>query len=435
MTVEEIVRVCYTSRSVQHQDQPLAFMSATPPPLPVHSCPQLPAARPSMLLLIALGIVCTLVTVVFARLAYGLVLPAMRADLGLSYSQAANLGTVTALGYLALLMYAGVFAGRYGGRLAILCGLGFVATGCLGLYLSSHYLLLLLSMTLLGFGTAFAYTPLISLLSSWYPERRGTVIGFANSGVGLGMLISGALVPALTEQAADGWRQVWMVFSIGAVLTALLVACFLRDPPLPVNRISMRSGFISMYRSAHVVVIACIYGIVGVTYIVQTLFMVSFALDAGVSAVTAGQLVAMMGLVSIFAGPGWGWAADRLGHANALVACMLLAILSTIAPVLRPDTATFFIHYLLMGFSVSGLFTSILAASTTTVQSQHAAMAVSFVTLFFALGQLLGPAAAGLLIEWQQDFQLTFILSTLLLCAGLLLSHLSRKFVKATTDS
>lgn len=398
------------------------------PTSPSHSSPA-PVTRPSVLLLISLGILCTLVTVVFARLSYGLVLPAMRADLGLNYSQAANLGTVTALGYLALLMYAGVFAGRYGGKLAILCGLAFVAAGCLGLYMFSHYLLLLLSMTLLGFGTAFAYTPLISLLGSWYPERRGTVIGFANSGVGLGMLISGALVPAFTEQAADGWRLVWAVFGISAVVTAVLVACFLRNPPVPVNKSSIRSGMLTVYRSPHVVVIGCIYGIVGITYIIQTLFMYSFALDVGVSALTAGQLVAMMGLISIFAGPGWGWAADRLGHANALVACMLLAIVSTITPVLRPDATAFFIHYLLMGISVSGLFTSILAASTTTVQSQHAAMAVSFVTLFFALGQLFGPAAAGLLIEWQQDFRLTFILSTLLLCAGLVLSHFSRKFI------
>lgn len=116
---------------------------------------------------------CTLVSVVFARLAYGLVLPAMREDLALSYTQAANLGTVTAMGYLALLLYAGGFAGRFGGKRAIVAGLSLVAAGFLMMSLASAYDWLLLAMTLLGFGTAFAFIPLISLLGSWYPERGG----------------------------------------------------------------------------------------------------------------------------------------------------------------------------------------------------------------------------------------------------------------------
>jgi MFS family permease len=75
------------------------------------------------------------------------------------------------------------------------------------------------------------------------------------------------------------------------------------------------------------------------------------------------------------------------------------------------------------------LFTSILAASTSTVQPYLAAMAVSFVTVFFALGQLIGPAVAGVLIDWQQDFRLSFGLCSALLLLGVFLSHRSRRFV------
>lgn len=386
--------------------------------------------RPSIPLLAGLGMLCTLVTVVFARLAYGLVLPAMREALDLSYAQAANLGTVTATGYLVLLLYAGVFAGRFGGRLAIMTGLTLVATGFLMLSLVSSYGWLLLAMTLLGFGTAFAFTPLISLLGSWYPERRGTVIGFANSGVGVGILVSGAMVPALTQFAGpDGWRLVWGIFCGSAVLTLLLVFLLLRDPPRHNEAVSVRRGLASVYRNPHVIVIGLVYGILGTTYIVQTLFMYSFALESGVERLSAGRLVAVMGLISIFSGPAWGWAADRIGHSNALLICMLLSCVATLLPVLWAVTPAFILHYVLMGASVSGLFTSILAASTSTVKPQHAAMAVSFVTLFFALGQLVGPAVAGLLIDWQQDFRLTFALSSALLVIGAILSRRSRNFV------
>lgn len=116
--------------------------------------------RPPVWLLVGTGIICTLVVVVFARLAYGLVLPTMRESLGLSYAAAANLGTVTALGYLSLVMVAGVFAARYGPRRSILLGLVLGALAFCGLAVASSYLLVLLLMAVLGFATAFAYTPI-----------------------------------------------------------------------------------------------------------------------------------------------------------------------------------------------------------------------------------------------------------------------------------
>ena len=64
--------------------------------------------------------------------------------------------------------------------MAVLSGITMTMVGFSGLALASDYHLLVALMTLLGFGTAFAYTPVISLLAAWFPERRGAVIGVAN---------------------------------------------------------------------------------------------------------------------------------------------------------------------------------------------------------------------------------------------------------------
>jgi len=391
--------------------------------------------QPSVVLMTASGIICTLVSVAFARLAYGLVIPPMRAELQMSYADAASLGTVTALGYLTVLLYAGVFATRYGAKKAILLGMGFAFTGFAGMGLSSSFVLQILFMAFLGLGTAFTFTPLVSLLGNWYPERRGTVIGFSNSGVGLGILLSGALVPALTEaDPVNGWRHVWLVFAACAALTALVVMRGLQDPPRKSPGGSARLGMLQVCRSPHVLTIGLVYGIVGITYIVHNLFMYSFAVAEGVGAVSAGRMVALMGLISVISGPSWGWAADRIGHANVLMICSALAMLANFLPVLSPQLVTFALHYILIGLSVSGMFTSILASATTTVTPQLAAVAVSFVTLFFALGQLIGPAFAGMLIEWQQDFRLSFLLCGLLLFVGVLLSYHSRRYITPRPD-
>lgn len=114
---------------------------------------------PSMPAMVLAGMLVALVVIVFGRLAYGLILPSMRADLALSYRQAGTLGTVTALGYLLLVLVGGLAASRWGPRQAVLLGLLALTSGFTGLALASHYWLLVALMALLGLGTAFSFAP------------------------------------------------------------------------------------------------------------------------------------------------------------------------------------------------------------------------------------------------------------------------------------
>ncbi|MES1933750.1 major facilitator transporter [Salinisphaera shabanensis T35B1] len=380
-------------------------------------------------LMIASGVLVTLVTVALARLSFGLILPPMRQSLNLSYEQAGHLGTATALGYLCLVMVAGALAARYGGRLAILLGLVCVILGFAGLSMASEYKQLLALMTLLGIGTAFAYTPLISLIGTWFPARRGLVIGLLNSGVGTGMMSAGWIVPYLAQLDVDhGWRWVWMLFAgvaIGALLASL---AFVRDPPRParspraLTTAERRSARMAVFRNPYVVIVGIIYGIVGMTYIVQAIFMYSYALAANIDPDVAGALAAFMGMLGIVFGPVWGSLSDQLGRGQSLTLSMLMAFVSTLVPVLSPTLYGFATHYLILGVAVTGMFTSSLAASTERVNVDQAPLAVSYVTMFFAAGQLVGPSAAGWLIGVTDAFRFTFGVSAGLILLGALLS-------------
>jgi len=373
--------------------------------------------------MVAAGALVIMVVVVFARLSFGFILPFMRSALGLSYQQAGTLGTASALGYLLLIMVAGMAASRWGGRMAVLSGVAMTMVGFSGLALASDYRLLVTLMVLLGFGTAFAYTPVISLLAAWFPERRGSVIGIANSGVGLGLLLSGSLVPIL-EAAYEGrgWRIAWALFALAA-LAALVAGFFLlRNPAAagPTGAHKVDKG--KVFRNSHVITVGLLYGIVGITYIVQAIFMYSFALESGVSALTAGRLAAVTGILSLFSSPVWGLLSDRYGRPLVLRICVSMTLVGTLIPVLSPTLGGFAAHYLVMGCTLSGMFGAILAASTETVGPHEAPLAVSFVTLFYAVGQFAGPAAAGLLIEHAGGFRTAFAGSCMMLAAGVLLT-------------
>jgi len=384
--------------------------------------------RPPSWLMVPSGMLVTLVAVAFARLAYGLILPAMRESLGISYRQAGHLGTASALGYLCFVMLAGAIAARRGPRFSVLLGTVLTTAGFIGLSMSGNYQSMLLFMLFLGFGTAFAFTPVISLLATWFPERRGAVIGMTNSGIGIGMLCAGVLVPMLnTAYGGGGWRVTWAVFAAVSAVAMAAAFVFLRNPPRAVAASigapdAATATTDSIYRNRHVITVGLLYGVVGLTYISQAIFMVSFALASGVPAATAGRLAAMMGILSIFSGPCWGWVSDRFGRASSLLVAVSLTLAGTLIPVFWQSTPGFALHYLIVGCTVSGMFTSVLAASSEAVHPRQAPLAVSFVTLFYATGQFIGPAISGLIIESAGGFRAAFAASCAILTLGIYLS-------------
>ncbi len=368
----------------------------------------------------------TVVAVVFARLAYGIVLPFMRAGLGLGYQEAGNLATVGALFYLCLVIPAGTFSARYGARASVLLGLGLIMLGFGGLGVGSRYVWLIVMMGMLGIGTAFSYTPSISLLANRFPQRRGVVIGLLNSGVGAGLLSAGALVPYLAAAYGDmGWRLVWAAFGAAAAITLLLSFAFMRVPSEHAHSRTVSYAPLdkmAIYRNRKVVIVGLVYGSIGLSYIVQAVFMYSFALESGLSASAAGRMVALSGVLTVISSPCWGWISDRFKRHRALSAAILLTFASIAIPVIWPTHAAFAAHYIIAGCTITGIFVSILAVAAEAATPRLAPLAISYVTFFFAIGQFIGPAAAGLIIESAGGFRMLFALICLVLLFGLLLS-------------
>lgn len=390
--------------------------------------------QPSAAGLIITGMLIVVVVMVFARLAFGLILPGMREGLELSYRQAGSLGTAMALGYLSLVLYAGILAAKRGGRFTVLLGIAFATAGFIGLSLVDSYLPALMLMALLGFGTAFGFTPLISLVSAWFPEKRGQVIGFMVSGVGFGMLLAGYLVPLIVGLFdPGGWRQVWLCFAAGGTVAFVLALWLLRNPPHPDSEPDEPVDRRSVYRNPHVITVGLLYGIIGLIYMIQFVFMYSFALESGLSETEAGDLTSLMGALAALSGPLWGWLGDRYGRALALLISSASALVGFATPAISPDYAGFLAHYLIIGLTMNGMFISILAISSERVTLRQAPVAVSFITVFFASGQLIGPVVAGTLIEIA-GFRVAFAAGCVFLLAGVYLSVRLMRF-PAQADS
>ncbi|MCH8506442.1 MAG: MFS transporter [Ectothiorhodospiraceae bacterium] len=391
-----------------------------------------PDIRPNIVLTLLCALLTSLVVIVFARLAFGVLLPPMRAELGLSYQQAGTLGTATALGYLLFVLAGGAAAVRWGARRTVVFGLLTVTIGFAGLSVASAYPLLLVLKALLGFGTAFSFAPMVSLLAAWFPERRGFVIGCMTAGVGVGTLIIGFLVPWLHTQFGEtGWRISWAFFAAVAIAVTLLIVTVLRDPPntrTAPNQRPPSADKWQIYRHPRVLIVATAYGLIGLTYIVQVVFMVSFMVESGHSERTAGQLLPMMGLLAVASGPAWGVLSDSWGRANALATAMVLVTAAMALPLLGQTLLFFFLHFLIMGCALNGTFALAQAISTDQVAPRYIPIAFSFATVFFAAGQFVGPAIAGWLIETTGDFRPAFLFTTVGLAVGTFICFRVRRF-------
>ncbi|WP_251550553.1 MFS transporter [Neobacillus muris] len=381
--------------------------------------------QPKLWIYCLIGMLTTVVVLAFARLSYGVILPFMMDGLHVSYKEAGLLGTTTSLGYVSTLIAAGILAAKWGSKQTILLGISLVAAGFVGLSFASSYVNAFLFLLLLGIGTSFTYTPMISLLVAWFPQKRGFVIGLATSGAGIGILFAGMFVPYLSSVNAEiGWRFAWGTYAVIGLAAVLLTFLFVKNPPIEreVGQTQTKSAPKAVYKNPNVIHVGLIYGIVGLTYIVQAIFIMSFMLESGISVKYAGQLMAINGILSIFSGPVWGKISDHIGRRTSLIATMGLVMVSMIVPLLFPTLIGFTIHTILISCTSTGLFTLTQASSMDYVKPAERPIAFSYVTFYFALGQLGGPAIAGWLIEDWGGFKSAFLFTSICLAIGLLLT-------------
>ncbi|MGM0901147.1 MAG: MFS transporter [Bacillota bacterium] len=372
-----------------------------------------------------IGMLTTTVVLAFARLSYGVVLPFMKDGLDISYQQAGYLGTTTSLGYLSTVVFAGILATKWGGKRTVILGISLVTGGFIGLALAPFYWMMYIFMLFLGVGTAFTYTPFISLLVARFPQKKGLMIGLATSGVGIGMLFAGIVAPYLGNVYGDmGWRLTWGIYAAVGFVVVLLTLRFIEHTPTETESVYkvQNTSPKEIYTNPNVMVVGFIYGIIGIAYIVQVIFVMSFMIESGVSNKIAGQLMAVNGILSIFSGFIWGAISDKLGRRFSLISTMGLVLFSMLVPVFFPTLLGFTIHIIVISCTITGLFTLIQASSMDHVEAKDMPVAFGYVTFYFAAGQLIGPTIAGWLIDGFGGFKTAFLFCAICLSVGFALT-------------
>ena len=336
------------------------------------------------------------------RFVYTPILPNMLEGLDLSKADGGLIASANFLGYL-LGALAAALAGLPGHRRTWLLGALAVSAITTGLMALPGLMALTESMALfvlLRFSGGMASALVLVFASSLVLERLAGVnrpglsaVHFA--GVGAGIAFSAFLIAGLTW-LGYGWQSQWL--AAGAVsLAALLAVAWLvpaRPDSLPAPGPALRSPGLNH----GLLVLAVAYGLFGFGYVITATFISTMVRTAPNLEPIEPFVWPLVGLAAVPSVAGWTWAGRRIGNLRSFaLACGVEAAGVSLSLLTRHPTAVL-AAAVLIGGTFMGL-TALGLIHARELSRGDPRRSLALMTGAFGLGQMIGPAFAGVVYQ------------------------------------
>jgi len=362
-----------------------------------------------------------------ARYAYTMLLPGMQESLGFSYDRMGYIGTANFVGYLASVVAAPSLIKRFRPRVTIVTGLILIGFCMLGISRVDGFIPLACLYTLVGMGGGLANIPTMALVTWWFrSEQRGRAAGLVIGGNGAAIICAGFVIPLLNRiYGVDGWRHGWLLLGTVSLLVAMIAGLLLRNHPSelglePVGRPQPlgQEQLVPRETSGDGAILfrlGLLYLVFGATFMVYGTFIVTTMVkEYGFSDARAGFYWSWVGFFSLFSGVAFGSLSDRIGRKGGIALVFAVQTVAYLLAGLRLGEPGLVVSIILYGFAVFAIPAIMAAAIADYLGLHRAATAFATVTIFFAAGQTLGPAGAGMLSRLGGGFSLAYSVAALL---------------------
>ena len=331
------------------------------------------------------------------RFAYTPLLPIMERDAGLTVSMAGTLAFSNLFGYLvgaSLAMMPLTHRRRVPiARSSLAC---IVLTTALMAWISPLWIpLRFLTGVSSGFVLIFA-SSIVLERAARRKEQSWAPLMF--SGVGIGIAFSGIAVPAFA--AIGGSRAAWIGIAIASALAIAATTRWFRDeaPAAPVTA-STRPDCDGSRKGTFAWLIA-VYTIEAFAYVIPATFLVAIASHVPSIARFAAASWIVAGIAGAGANFGWIAVGNRVGKTRALAIALALQAMGIAAPAISNSA----IAVVLAAIGLGATFIAITLFATGIARDlfpRRTSAAVSRLTMFYSIGQMIGPlVATGLALRF-----------------------------------
>lgn len=337
----------------------------------------------------------------------------------------------------------GILAGRltdkYGARLPVTVG---ILVGGLSYWLMSQSGSLWQLYLYIGLGigicTGSCYTPVNTIVSKWFTEKRALALGIALLGITLGQM---SLSPLIANVIVTyGWRSAYLMMTAVVLITAVPAVIVLDRNPAGSKKVKQHNGSNGDnatikaeetsrkqdWTAAEAVKTAPFWMLMITGFVLSagsyfiTAHIVAYATDIGISPTLAALVLTVMGIGGI-AGTLLAWSMTvKLGDR---VTFILLLASQTVALFLLIWATKFWLLsalILIFGFAFSAAVPVRTAMVARFFGGRSIGIIMGFASFAWSAGGMTGPVLAGYVFDLSQSYNIAFLAGGLLLFAGTL---------------
>jgi MFS family permease len=324
----------------------------------------------------------------------------------------------------------GWFIERGGPRRPMMAGL-LVAGGAvaaLGTVTNYSFFLVLYCFNALGYVLA-GPLPTQVLLSQNFKEKRGTAMGIAYLGIGLGVMFGPQITKLLMAEL--GWRSALKVLGLIIVVVGMPLVLALRREDT--TRISSpkapRASLHEVLRSPNFYLLAFgSFASVGAVGGAMQHLMVFMTLDQHRPQNEALNIMTWLGAASLIGRIGAGWLADKLGPKRVMLVVYLLVASSATILVLGPSGRSIYILAVILGLGVGGEYMIIPLMAGQLFGTAVLGRVMGIILTFDGVAEASIPYLVGKTYDRTKNYQLGFeILTGLAVLGAIAVSLLSSR--------
>jgi predicted MFS family arabinose efflux permease len=333
------------------------------------------------------------------RFVYTPILPLMVEDLGMSQSVAGVIASMNFAGYLAGALASASPRLRGSRRGWLIGALAASAATTAAMGLGGSGVLFFVLRFLGGFASAFVMVFASALvLDRLSAAGRGALSALHFAGVGAGIAASAAVVSVIVAAGGD-WRALWFASALLSVMCLVAVYVLIPDAAEPPRAVVKAHAGRQLALRRLVVA----YGLFGFGYVITATFLVAIVRGSPELRTSEPYVWLLVGLAAAPSVAIWGMAARRVGNAKAFGLASLLQAFGVSASVLSSSVAGIIASALLLGGTVLGL-TALGLIEARRLAPGDVRRTLAIVTASLGVGQILGPAVAGVLFDLTGSF-------------------------------
>lgn len=348
----------------------------------------------------------------------------MQADLNWSFAEAGALNSANAFGHLAGALLAIWLVPKWGAGRSAVVGAVLTSLSIGRTPISPELTALLVIRFAAGVTGALSFVAggtLAAQAASGLGPRASLGVGLFYGGPGVGIILSAAIIPGLTDSSPANWPSAWYGMGIAAALMTVIVFFAARRvaagtsteiPPIHGGQVSLTPAMIG-------------YTFYAAGYVGYITFIIANVREQGGTTLESALWWSGLGFGGLMGGVLWA-GLIKSNDGRGLAVLIGLTGLASAIPLFGLGARGFFLSFVLFGAT----FLSVVAATTNLIRLARSSAAwgpwIAYFTIAFGVGQTIGPVVSGGIADWVASTDGVLWVSSILLLVGAVCAFLQK---------